>query len=216
MRSTDVPEQSYDLRTREGFLARTAEVTDRRVPLMFRDATTDHPRMLAWCEAFAAGFPAQDGTPAGEALHRTRSLLLLGPTGVGKTHMTYAAIRRLAASGVSTRWEALTAADLYARLRPRAGIDSEAEFAQISGADLLLLDDLGAAKGSEWTEDVNYRLLNFRNDAGLATLVTSNLQREAPEGQPSLAVALGDRVMSRLLGMCDVIILRGTDRRRSS
>jgi DNA replication protein DnaC len=211
-----VTEQSYDLRTREGFLQRTAEVTDRRIPLMFRDATTDHPKMLAWCAAFAAGFPVPDGVHAADALHRTRSLLILGPTGAGKTHMTYAAIRRLAALGVSLRWEALTAPDLYARLRPRNGIDSEAEFTQVSGAELLLLDDLGAAKGSEWTEDVNYRLLNFRNDAGLPTLVTSNLQREAPEGQPSLSLALGDRVMSRLLGMCDVIVLRGSDRRRAS
>lgn len=211
-----MPDQSYDLRTREGFLLRTAEVTDRRIPLMFRDATTDHPRMLAWCDALAAGFPAPDDVPAAEALHRTRSLLILGPTGAGKTHMTYAAIRHLAALGVSATWEALTAADLYARLRPRHGVDSEAEFAQISGAGLLLLDDLGAAKASEWTEDVNYRLLNFRNDAGLPTLVTSNLQREAPEGQPSLSLALGDRVMSRLIGMCDVIILRGPDRRRAA
>lgn len=194
-------EQSYDLRTREGYLQRTAETTDRRIPAMFRDATTGNADVLAWCDAFAPG---------------CKSLLILGPTGVGKTHAAYAAIRALAARGVAVDWQALTAPDLYARLRPRDGVDSEGEFQAIANCDLLVIDDLGAAKASEWTEEVNYRLVNWRHDRGLPVIVTSNLPAVAPAGKPSLAVAVGERVMSRLAGMCQYVTLRGADRRRSS
>jgi DNA replication protein DnaC len=197
-----VTEQSYDLRTREGFLQRTAETTDRRIPVTFREATTDNAEVLAWCETFAPG---------------CQSLLILGPTGVGKTHIAYSAIRLLAARGIPVKWEALTAPDLYARLRPRDGVDSEGEFRQVADCELLMLDDLGAAKASEWTEEVNYRLVNYRYDRALPMLLTSNLPRTADKGKPSLTLALGDRVMSRIAGMVgEPVVLRGTDRRRPS
>ena len=51
----------------------------------------------------------------------TRSLLIVGPTGTGKTHYAYAVLRALAETGTATGWAAYTAADLYAQLRPRTG-----------------------------------------------------------------------------------------------
>ena len=194
-------EPAYDLRTREGYLQRNAETTERRIPAMFRGATTGNAEVLAWCGAFGPG---------------SRSLLILGPTGVGKTHAAFAALRQLAAQGIAVDWQALTAPDLYARLRPRDGVDTEGEFQVIAGCGLLVLDDLGAAKASEWTEEVNYRLVNWRHDRGLPVIVTSNLPADGPAGKPSLVTAAGERVMSRLSGMCQYVTLRGTDRRRSS
>jgi DNA replication protein DnaC len=196
-----VTEPAYDLRTREGYLQRNTETTERRIPAMFQGAATDNAEVRAWCETFGPG---------------CKSLLILGPTGVGKTHVAFAAIRHLAARGVAVDWQALTAPDLYARLRPRDGVDSEGEFQAIAGCGLLFLDDLGAAKGSDWTEEVNYRLVNHRHDYGLPLIVTSNLPAVAGPGKPSLAAAVGERVMSRLSGMCQYVTLRGTDRRRSS
>jgi DNA replication protein DnaC len=215
MRSTDVPEQSYDLRTREGFLQRTTETTDRRIPVTYRDATTGNAEVLAWCDSFVPGDGSPPAPPAGGG-GAPRSLLILGTTGVGKTYAAYAAIRLLAARGLPVKWEAMTAPDLYARLRPRDGIDSEGEYRKVADSELLMLDDLGAAKASEWTEEINYRLLNHRSAAGLPMIVTSNLPRTAAGGRPSLSLALGDRVMSRLAGMCQIVILRGPDRRRPS
>jgi DNA replication protein DnaC len=192
-------EQIYDVTTREGFLQRTVETTDRRVPQRFRGGTArGNADLTAWCEAFAPG---------------CRSVLILGPTGVGKTYLAYGAIRDLAARGVSVKWLALTAPDMYARLRPRDGIDGEGEFQTIATAEMLLLDDLGAAKATEWTEEVNYRLVNYRYDRGLPMLITSNLPAVAADGRPSLKASLGERVMSRLTEMCQYVILRGPDRR---
>jgi DNA replication protein DnaC len=192
----------YDVSTREGFLQRAAATTDHRIPVRFRDALATDPDVLAWCDAYAS--------------EPRRSLLILGPTGVGKTWQAFGALRVLAANGVPVRWEATTAPDLYARLRPRADADSEAEFRRFASAELLLIDDIGAAKASEWTEEVNYRLLNHRYNGALPVLLTSNLPAALQrDGRPSLAAALGERVMSRITGMCDYVVLKGTDRRRS-
>jgi DNA replication protein DnaC len=104
-------------------------------------------------------------------------------------------------------WLAVTAPDLYAQLRPRDGIDGESEFRRFADVPLLLLDDLGAAKNSEWTEEINYRLIGHRYAAMLPCLITSNV----PVAQ--LKAILGDRVASRLREMCQFVALTGPDRR---
>ena len=184
----------YDVSTREGFLRRAVDLTDKRIPPRFRDATATHPAVTAWCASFTESSP---------------SLLILGPVGTGKTHQAYGAVRTLAMRGVTVGWHADTAAGLFASLRPRDGSDSEAEYRRVAAVPLLLLDDLGAAKGSEWTEEILYRLINDRYEAMLPGLFTSNIPA------PQLRDALGDRVASRLAEMCRQIALRGNDRRRA-
>ena len=96
------------------------------------------------------------------------------------------AIRTLAAKGITTGWHADTAPGLLASLRPREGTDTEAEYRKIAAVPLLLLDDLGTAKASEWTEEILYRLVNDRYTAMLPGLFTSNIPA------PQLRGALGD------------------------
>jgi DNA replication protein DnaC len=182
----------YDVSTPEGVQQRDMEVTDRRIPPRYRRAVADDPAVVAWCMS-----------PSG-------SLLILGPTGVGKTYQAYGALRTLARKGVTPAWRAVTAPDMYALLRPHDGKDSEAEFQRLAEVPLLLLDDLGAAKVTEWTEEVTYRLIGHRYDAMTPCLITSNVPVD------ELRDALGDRVASRLTEMCEYVVLRGTDRRRST
>lgn len=116
---------------------------------------------------------------------------------------------RLAITGVAATWVVTTAADMYGALRPRHGIDSEAEFRRYRNASVLLVDDLGAErKPTEFTEEINFRLVNWRYENHMPTLITSNL---VPK---ELAGRLGDRVTSRLIEMCQRIVLAGPDRRR--
>lgn len=138
----------------------------------------------------------------------TRSLLIVGPTGTGKTHYAYSVLRAVAETGHAARWAAYTAADLYASLRPRTGRDSEAEFEKIADTDVLFIDDLGAAKLTEWTEEVTYRLINHRYEQCKPGIFTSNV----PPGQ--LRDALGERIASRLVEMCERVTLKGDDRRK--
>lgn len=138
----------------------------------------------------------------------TRSLLVVGPTGTGKTHYAYGALRALADFGSGSAWLAYTAADLYAALRPRAGRDTEDEFERISDIAVLFVDDLAAAKLTEWTEEVTYRLINKRYEQCLPGIFTSNV----PPAQ--LRDALGERIASRLVEMCERVVLKGDDLRK--
>ncbi|MFC9486428.1 ATP-binding protein [Streptomyces hydrogenans] len=182
------------------------ELAEARIPARFRHALADHPQVTAWVDEIArAGRPGPAGAPG---IAEGPSLRIVGPTGTGKTHQAYGAIRALLTAGVRLRWEAVTAADLYARLRPRPGFDSERDLQSLMRCPLLLLDDLGAAKTSEWTEELTYRLINHRYEHLRPTLITTNLTTR------HLRQVLGDRVASRLSEMTERVILEGEDRRR--
>ncbi|MFF8386105.1 ATP-binding protein [Streptomyces kanasensis] len=179
---------------------------EARIPARFRHALADHPQVTAWADEITrAGRPGPGGAPG---IAEGPSLRIVGPTGTGKTHQAYGAIRTLLAAGVRLRWEAATTADPYARLRPRPGFDSERDLQSLMRCPLLLLDDLGAAKTSEWTEELTYRLINQRYEHLRPTLITSNLTTD------TLRAALGDRVASRLAQMTERVTLEGDDRRR--
>jgi DNA replication protein DnaC len=152
--------------------------------------------VLAWVRDFRSN-------PAG-----ARSLLLVGPTGTGKTWQAYGALRLAVCTAHSPRWSATTFADFTAALRPSAK-DPEATLTTYRQAGLLLLDDLGAAKSSEWVEETTYRLLNHRYESMLPSIFTTNLPLA------DLRTGLGDRIASRLVETCDRVVLTGSDRRRS-
>jgi DNA replication protein DnaC len=181
------------------------------VPLRYRNATADHPDIRQWINTLVEGaFTSQQKRHAPVAsIQSGPSLLLLGPVGVGKTFQSYGALREMAVTGVASQWTVVTAADLYARLQPRYGVDSETEFERHAKAPVLLIDDLGAGgKISEHTENVNFRLINYRYDHQLPTLITSNVLPK------ELSARMGDRVASRLVEMCRRVNITGPDRRR--
>lgn len=163
------------------------------VPARYANAVSDNPHVLAWVESALLG--------------GDRWLLLRGPTGTGKSFQAYAAARTiLAAGGVDTGGG--TEAEILASLRPPRD-DAEARLEQLAGADVLLIDDLGAAKVTEWTEEILYRLLNRRYEAMLPCLLTSNLPTD------QLREHVGDRIASRVAEAADVVVLNGPDRRRA-
>lgn len=181
-------------------------------PPRYQHANATHPAITAWADTVAA-----DPTAA-------QSLLITGTTGTGKTHQAYGALRRIAASGPH-RYEliATTSADMYGELRPTGTAGAaEHRLRRLCDVRLLLLDDLGSAKASEWTEEITYRLINHRYNHCLPTIFTSNLPTKPPtdsQGRPtgpSLTSALGDRIVSRLTEMTTVVPMLGADRRRTS
>lgn len=174
-------------------------------PPRYRRADATLPDVAAWADRVA-----DDPETAG-------SLLLTGTTGTGKTYEAYGALRRIAAAGPST-YEviATTAADMYGLLRPK-GSDRgmEEELRRLCHVPLLLLDDLGSAKGSEWTEEVTYRLINVRYNACRPSIYTSNLPARSTTG-PDLTAALGERIVSRLSEDTHIVAMTGHDRRRGT
>ncbi|MFB6839780.1 ATP-binding protein [Streptomyces sp. NPDC056361] len=183
------------------------EALSAGMPPRYRAAVADHPEVLAWVRTVAEAAVAPN-QGARRQVTTGPSLLMAGVVGAGKTHQAYGAVRRLVQSGVGVRWRATTAADLYAGLRPRPGVDSERDLAAISRCPLLIIDDLGAAKASDWTEEVTYRLINRRYNYELPTLITTNLAIR------DLRAHLGDRVTSRLAQMTTQVTFEQVDRRR--
>lgn len=175
-----------------------AAYCDRHIPPRWADAIADHPAVTAWITGYLAD------------PRRTPSLLLHGNTGTGKTHQGYGALRAIGNAAIVVPWVATTTANLYAAMRPRKGVDTEAEFERYAGTPLLLLDDLGAAKASEWTEEVTYRLIDHRYGQCLPSIFTTNLLLRM------LRDNLGDRTASRLMEMTTPVELEGADRRAAS
>lgn len=136
------------------------------------------------------------------------SLLLAGPTGTGKTHAAFAALRLCAEAIRPIRFKAASTAALLGDLRPSAGRDSEALMKQYCADPLLFLDDLGAAKGSDWTEEILYRVVDYRYSNCLPCIFATNFEPGELSGR------LGDRTASRLAEMCQVLPIEGKDRRR--
>jgi DNA replication protein DnaC len=201
------------------------EAAQARIPVDYRDAVVEHPDVAAWVrtiteaavEPNAGGLNPHFGAAGRRRIAHGPSLLLWGSTGAGKTHQAYGAIRALTAAGCGVSWQATTAADLYADMRPQSGVDPEHMLRRIVRVPLLLLDDLGAAKGSQWTEEITFRLVNWRCQNRLPTIFTTNLppvrELASEPRQPVLRDVIGDRVLSRLSGMCAPVHFSGPDRR---
>jgi DNA replication protein DnaC len=79
---------------------------------------------------------------------------------------------------------------------------------QLASADLLHIDDLGAEHRTEWVLEQLYTIINARYEDERSTVVTSNL------GRDELAEQLGERIVSRLEGMCELLPFFGSDARR--
>lgn len=176
------------------------------VPYRYRQATANHPAVQAWADR-----AANDYREAG-------FLVLHGSIGTGKTHQAYGALRRIAEAGPRNfQMIATTAPDLYGLLRP-GGSDkgSEHELKRLCRIPLLLLDDLGTEKLSEFTEETTTRIVNYRYNESLPLLITTNLPvRTGGTATPDLVTRLGDRLASRLAQTATTVSFDGPDLRRT-
>ncbi|MCR4433943.1 MAG: ATP-binding protein [Caldiserica bacterium] len=87
--------------------------------------------------------------------------------------------------------------------------ESEASlFEKALRADLLVLDDLGAEKATEWAREKIYQLVNSRYESLKLLIATTNLDLNSLEG------FLGERTFGRLIEMCLPVEVGGEDYRR--
>jgi DNA replication protein DnaC len=147
----------------------------------------------------------------------SRGLLLEGQPGVGKTHLAVAVLKmvieRTGAHGLfyDTR-------DLLRVIRstydPSIRTTELEILRPVMRADLLVLDDLGAEKTSEWVEETMNLIVNTRYNERRLTIFTSNYLDIPDDTDPnSLLCRIGFRMRSRLHEMCESIEMDGGDYR---
>ena len=168
------------------------------IPARFADARLSqfNERIVEQCKAINL----RDGQGA----------MIHGTVGTGKTHLA-----------VALTWEALDycqydrilflpVPELLHEIRRGFDKDTDADrgiLKRAMDASLVVLDDVGAERVTDWVKETQYMLINHRYNHRLVTICTTNL---APS---KLAAHIGDRAASRLMEMCTVVKLTGSDRR---
>lgn len=150
-------------------------------------------------------------------------LLFIGEPGTGKTHLAVAALRLLIARGFEGVF--CDYQDLLLRIRssydPSSGISEREAYQATLDAEILLLDDLGAHRVTDWVEDTVTGIITYRCNHQKPLIATTNLpdpdagdavvERRAGAGpglvdyRVTLADKIGSRARSRLFEMCQVI-----------
>ncbi len=138
-----------------------------------------------------------------ENKNQGRGLFYTGPVGCGKTHLAFGTVNELIKKGV--RSLAATVPDLMDDLRPQPGSNIDKKIEALKTVDLLVLDDLGAQRNTEWVTERIFVILNARYNNLLPTIITSNSYLEELE-----RVHNWTRMVDRLLEMCELIEMKGT------
>ena len=162
-----------------------------------------------------------------------KGLLLMGPSGVGKTHLAVAALKELIRrghNGLFCDYRELLK-EIQASYNPASESTEMGVLEPIHTAEILVLDDLGASKPSEWVLDIIGLVLNTRYNEKRVTILTTNYldQTAAPEAgarlpggqrvavkEDTLADRIGARMRSRLYEMCRTIGVHAPDFRREA
>ena len=208
------------------FLGRSSRMEERsQIPPLYRNASFDNfsvpgpenpiarrelTSVLLAVKNYVREFP-NESRPG---------LLLIGEPGTGKTHLAVAALRKIIEKGFECLFT-----DYQALLdRIRSGYDPGSNSADKEAyrvaldAEVLLLDDLGAHRVTDWVEDTVTSIVTSRCNNRKALIATTNLpdgdagsslmEKSAlgkPEYRVTLSERIGPRARSRLFEMCTVI-----------
>src|SRR6266849_5268361 len=146
-----------------------------------------------------------------------KGLLLEGQPGVGKTHLAVAVLKQIIQQS-GARGLFYDTRDLLRIIRSTYDQSIRTTELEVLGpvmrADLLVLDDLGAEKTSEWVEETMNLIVNTRYNERRMTLFTSNYLDIPDDTEPnSLVFRIGHRMRSRLHEMCEFVQMDGADYR---
>ena len=185
-----------------------------RIPKRFAHCTLDSfeplcpslERALVNTRRFASEFPLVDV-----------GLLYLGRCGVGKTHLAVAALKDVIKKGMHGLFYDFR--DLLKEIQdsynPNTHTSELKILTPIFEADILVLDELGASKPTEWVQETMTHIINKRYNEKKITIFTSNYLDISigSSYDETLTDRVGVRLRSRLHEMCRLIPVEGDDYR---
>ena len=175
----------------------------------FSPTTRLRERALRRCIDFVEAFPESP-----------RGLLLAGPCGVGKTHLSAAILKALIQEKmISGRFVDET--EFLRRIQYSFGPDSQETEREVLfpllHVDLLVWDDLGTGRPTEWVAETIRTVLNHRYTYSKQTILSTNLRlqpvrkTELSVKDNSLVERIGVGLFSRIMEMCEVVEIDGPD-----
>ncbi len=166
-----------------------------------KDDGKGSPQIMAAAKKYAADFP--------QHLRDGMGLLYYGGIGTGKTFLAGCIANAVLAQGYRAKMTnfATVADEMW------AAPDKAVYIADLCKYDLLILDDLGVERKSEYMQEMVYKIVNARYVAGAPVIVTTNLTPDELTKTADLGYA---RTYDRLLEKCLPIKVDGRSRRRAA
>lgn len=172
-----------------------------------RKLTDSQKKALRLAGDFTQNFPAVD-----------QGILLTGPVGVGKTHLAVSIIKGLTERGFPCLFYEFGALlkEIQDSYNPNTKSSELTVLAPVLNVDVLVLDELGASKPTDWVRDTMAHIINSRYNDKKFTIFTSNYPDErSAEGKETLEDRIGVRVRSRIFEMCRTVKIDGEDYRKN-
>jgi DNA replication protein DnaC len=155
-------------------------------------------------------------------------LLITGSIGVGKTHLAVGILQSLVtergATGLFFDYRDLLK-QVQHSYNPKVSATELEILAPVFEAEVLVLDELGASKPTDWVWDTVAHILNTRYNDRRTTIITTNYANLGPLGtepgprgsmrEETLGDRIGERMRSRLQEMCVVVEMQGEDFRQN-
>ncbi|HXX71837.1 MAG TPA: ATP-binding protein [Candidatus Acidoferrum sp.] len=201
---------------------------DNEIENVSREQSSAWNRSLSQAKLVVRRF-AEEFSPVRE-VESEHGLLLMGPCGVGKTHLAVSALKQIVLRGYRGLFydyrELLKAIqDSY---NPESQTTEMSVLEPVLQAELLVLDDVGSSKPSLWALETVGHILNTRYNEKRVTLLTTNfLDADASEPTTARAVGVrpaaiddsltdrvGKRIRSRLYEMCRTVEIFAPDYRK--
>jgi DNA replication protein DnaC len=155
--ATDEEMAAAEKRTADEWNSNKARVLVARLPEVYRAAVPRHQKTVEWLDGYRSG--ARHG------------FTILGDHGSGKTWEAMALARALLVED-RIPVQTVTAPELLEVLRPGGSGD----IGQFKVAPVLVLDDLGTEKVTDWVDEQLYTIAGFRASRTLPMIITSNLK----------------------------------------
>lgn len=143
-----------------------------------------------------------------EMKEKGKGILLFGKVGRGKSFLAACVGNYLINKGIPALMTD------FARIEKESNRDfskRQEYFDALNKFPLLILDDLGTERDTQYMNEIVYTVIDSRAKAELPTIVTTNLTAEELKSPANLT---NQRIFSRLLGICIPVEMEGNDRRR--